>query len=267
MSYLILTFLLLNTAFAGLEKLHLKNVNLNYLAPEGTGDFEKIDFGWSLFAEKYPVLIYRREKNFEIDSTFANFEWVNPFKFVHNFESASVVGVNLKLDRVEHVLAGETIRFKPEGLGEFSLDGVSVKCKGESTQEDLVLKIQEDCLTKLDAEVDHLELPLNLLQSISENLPEAPVETDIPAKDFALSIVNGSFSSSLRVKLIIPANLKIWGFAQVQDAGKTFAIRIDEVKFGVLPVTALVMYELQQQIKHPGVSINPPWIKIKLGRE
>jgi len=267
MSYLLLTFLLLNTAFAGLEKLHLKNVNLNYLAPEGTGDFEKINFGWSLFEEKYPVLIYRREKTFEIDSTFANFEWINPFSFVHNFESASVAGVNLKLDREDHVISGDMVKFKPDGLGEFRLEDISVKCKGDSAQEDLVLKIQEDCLAKLDATVAHLELPIHFIQSISEKLPDAPAETDIPANDFVMSVLNGTFYSSLRIKLLLPAYLKIWGFAQIEDTGKTFSLRIDEVKFGVIPVTALVLYELQQQVKHPRVTVAPPWIRIKLGRE
>jgi len=42
---------------------------------------------------------------------------------------------------------------------------------------------------------------------------------------------------------------------------------MDLIKFGILPVTSLVMDALRRQVQHPRVSINPPWIRIQLGKE
>ncbi|MCE9500261.1 MAG: hypothetical protein K8R21_07165, partial [Leptospira sp.] len=60
--------------------------------------------------------------------------------------------------------------------------------------------------------------------------------------------------------------LKVAGHAQFENDGKTFAIRVDEIKFGILPITNTVLSEMQARIKDPKVKIDPPWIRITVGK-
>lgn len=269
MSYFLLLFIFINTAFAGLDKLQIKNLDFDYQIPYGKGEVEKISIGINLKNQIYPVEVFRRDESFDLLSPFIDFQWEKPIPFFHNLKNASTRKLNLKVDNKEHYLKGESLKFAGEKTGDFILGKFDLACFGSSAALKPIDRVKDDCLEKMEATVNHMELPFKFLTEISSQLPDVVTETEgnIPANDFALSVLKGDFYSYFRIKYIVKAYLKIWGHGQYENNKETFAIRVDSIKFGLLPVTTLVMLVLQNQIQHPRISINPPWIRIHLGNE
>jgi hypothetical protein len=270
-SYLLLIILFVTPAFAGLDKIQIKNLDFNYIYPQGKGVVEKVTLGIASKQQglSYPVEVYRRDNSFEVLSTFIDFEWHNPIAFFHNLKSASTEKLHLKIDKKDHFLRGEELKATGEKTGDFIFGNFDFTCSGPSLELKLVERLKEDCLEKMQATVSHMELPFKFLTEIASQLPDIATETDdnIPANDFFLSVLKGDFHSYLRIKYLVKAYLKIWGHGQYENNKKTFAIRVDSIKFGVMPVTTLVMTVLRSQINHPRITINPPWIRIQLGNE
>jgi hypothetical protein len=269
MSYFLLIVLFIFPAFAGLEKIQLKNLDLHYLNPEGSGTVEQLNIGIGLPTKKenYPVSIFRKEGSFEIVSAFAHFEWLHPIAFIHDLQSLETQKLNLDILPSGHRLKAENLKFHSSKQNEFLFEDFTVTCRGQSLEKNVFSKLKEDCLNEMDVMIRHMDIPSQFLKTIAEQLPEAPADSDFPANDFYASVAKGNFFSFVRIKFVIPAYLKIWGYSQFEDHGKTIAIRVDEVKYGVLPVTAIVMNELKRLVTHPKVTINPPWVRIKLGKE
>lgn len=266
MSYLLLILITLSPAFAALDKIQIKNLHFDYSLPLGIGDVEKVSVGISLQKQSYPIEVRREENSFDISSKFVDFQWINPIPFAHNIQKGSTKGLNLKIDRLNHSLVGEDLRFTGEKSGEFVFKKFDLNCQGSSLAALPIDRLKADCLEKMHAAISNMELPFEFLNTIASQLPDIPTETDgdIPANDFALSIKQGDFFSYLRIKYVVRAYLKFWGHVQYEDEGRTLAIRMDQIKYGVLPVTTLVMNELRRQINNPNVTVTPPWIKIKL---
>jgi hypothetical protein len=269
MSYLLLIILFVTPAFAALDKIQIKNLDFNYVYPQGTGEVEKVSIGIALKQQTYPVQVYRRDNSFEVLSTFIDFEWQNPIPFFHNLKSAATEKLDLKVDKKEHHLRGEGLKATGEKTGDFILGKFDFACSGTSLADKPIDRLKADCLDKMEASVSHMELPFKFLTEIASQLPDVATETDdnIPANDFFLSVMKGDFYSYLRIKYVVKAYLKIWGHGQFENNKKTFAIRVDSIKFGVLPVTTLVMTVLRNRVYHPRITINPPWIRIQLGNE
>ncbi len=267
MSYFILILFIISSALAALENLQVKNLNLDYVSPQGAGLVEKLSIGMSVQEifnkQSYSFEIYRREDSFDVLSAYADFQWLYPIAFVHNLQKLNTEKFNLKIDRGEHFLRGESLRFTPQKGGDYFFRNFSLDCNGSSELKKVSERLKADCLDKMHATVTNMELPFQFLTDIADQLPDTPTETDdIPANDFFLSLYKGDFFSYVRIKYIVKAYLKIWGHVQYENEGKTLAIRIDSIKYGVLPVTDLVMAELRRQIHHSSISINPPWIRI-----
>ena len=269
MSYLILALLFTSSAFATLEKIQIQNLDLTYTYPYGTGELEKLSLGVELLPTKMPVEISRRDASFEIVSPFVTFDYLNPGSFIHNVQNLEAAKLNLKLDYKDSFANAETLHFKSEKSGVFIFDKLDFSCQGTSVHKDPIDRLKEDCLEKMSAKSSHMELPFEFIKSIAGQLPdeETEIEAEMPANDFSLTMTKGELYSYVRIKFIVRAYLKIWGFVQYEDAGKTVAIRIDSVKYGVLPVTALVMNVLRTQVQNENISVDPPWIRIKTGNK
>lgn len=271
MSYLLLILLSTFPAFAGLDNITIKNLDLDYVYPHGSGMVEKVSVGVTTKSQQaaYPVEIFRREKDFAVNSEYVDFQWLDPIPFVHNMQKATTQQLNLKIHKQLHYVNGELLKFTGEKTGEFVLKKYNISCAGPSVAIDPIDRLKTDCLEKLHATIAHMELPFEFLTDIASQLPDVPTEsdTDMPANDFGLTVTKGDFYSYVRIKYVVNAYLKLWGHIQYEDGGKTLAIRMDSIKFGILPVTTLVMNELRRQVQHPRVKIDPPWIRIQLGNE
>lgn len=254
-------------SFAGLEKLELKNLDFNYVQPYGKGEFEKLNFGVSVKNGTYSGEVFWRENSFEVQSAYMNFEWLDPIAFFHTMKSLSTDKLNLVLGKSSHELKGLALKFVEEKGKELTFEKFKIQCLGHSTQKELIDRLKGDCRENMLAIIDHMILPFDFLVAIADQLPEIPEETDqdMTAHDFYLNMAKGDFYSFVRIKYLVKAYLKIWGHMDFEDEGNTIAIKVSTIKYGVLPVTGLVMGELARRLKHPRVEITPPWIRIKLG--
>lgn len=268
MSFLIFALLLVSSAFATLEKINIQNLDVGYTYPYGTGEFEKLSLGVELVAAKYPVEFFRRDASYEIVTPFVTFEYLNPSPFVHNVQNLTVKSLYLDLNYKNSSLKANSLHFRGASTGEVILDKVDFSCQGNSVMKDPIDRLKEDCVEKMSAKATHMNLPFEVLKSIEKELPdeETEVATEMPADDFSLTMTKGDFYSYVRIKILIRAYLKIWGHVQYEDAGKTTAIRVDTIKFGILPVTDLVMNILRREISSETVIVDPPWIRIKSGK-
>lgn len=267
MPFLLLIVLSIVPALATLEKISIQNLDLNYASPMGGGEFEKLTLGIKSKEQTYPVEIHRRDHSIEILSPFISFEWMRPLPFVHNLQTASTKQLSLKLDWKEQLLSAEALGMMPQKGGEFIFKNVNLKCLGNTDDRDPLIRLMYDCHEKMNFTVSQMELPFAFLTELAEELPPITTDEDLPANDFSLSLEQGDFYSYLRIKYIVRAYLKIWGHMQYEEEGKVLAIKVNLIKYGILPVTNLVMNQLQSRVNSPYVTINPPWIKIKLGNK
>ena len=271
MSYILFAFLLICSAHASLQKIQIKNLDLSYTYPYGAGQMEKLSLGINTnkALPTYPLEIFRREKTMEINSPFVDFEWLDPLTFVMNMQTATIEKLNMDLNFKASSVTAQTLKVALHPEKEFIFTQFSLNCQGPSTQGDPIARLKEDCLESLTAKATQMELPFEVVKSISAELPDEPTELDLdmPANDFSLSIDKGDFSSYVRIKYVFRAYLKLWGHMQYEEGGKVLAVRVDSVKFGILPVTTLVMNQLRRQVHSPKVTIDPPWIRIKIGKQ
>jgi hypothetical protein len=268
MSYFILALLFVSSAFATLERISIQNLDVGYTYPYGTGEFEKLTLGAELVPTKFPVEFYRRDASFEIISPFVTFEYLNPSPMIHNIQNVTVKSLYLDLNYKNSSVKANSIHLTGENTGEVILDKVDFSCSGNSVMKDPIDRLKEDCVEKMSAKATHMVLPFEVVKSIANELPdeETEIATEMPADDFSITMTKGDFYSYVRIKILIRAYLKIWGHVQYEDAGLTTAIRVDTIKFGILPVTSLVMNILRREISSESVIVDPPWIRIKSGK-
>jgi hypothetical protein len=106
-----------------------------------------------------------------------------------------------------------------------------------------------------------------ILARLAEGLPKPPVdEMDIPGENVLLTVKEGKYFMQVYIKFWVSAGLRAWGYMQYENNYETIAIRVDEIKFGYIPVTKLVMNKLKEIITSPDIKVDPPWIRIKTKR-
>ena len=268
MSYFLIFLVIISPAFATLDNIQIKNFDFNYVSPQGHGEVEKVSIGINLLEETYPVEIFRRDQSLDVLSPFVDFQWANPIEFFHNMKRASARKLNLKVDRKNHFLRGELVKIAGETTEELVFENFDLNCTGQSVAMDPAERIKSDCLENMVATISHIELPLPFVLAIASELPDVSGENenDMPANDFSLAISQGDFFSHMKIKLGVRAYLKLWGHTQFEQDGKVLAIRMDSIRFGIFPVTDLVMDLLARQIQNPKVTVRPPWIRIQIGK-
>lgn len=265
MSYLALILVFLSSAWANLETIQIKNLDLQYTYPYGSGELEVLKLGITKNPVRYPVEIFRRENSIEITSPFVTFEWLKPDMFVHYMQELQVKSFNLLLAEKENHAKGESFLYTSAQNKTFILNNFDLSCEGSSSFRDPIDRLKVDCLEKMKAKVRKMELPIEIVKSLFLELPteeDAQME-EMPADDFSLTVDKGDFSGYVKIKYILRAYLKFAGHIQHEDAGKTTAIRIDSIKFGKLSVTNTVLKILKKEIQSPNVIVDPPWIRIK----
>lgn len=261
--FLIIFFI--TPAFAGFQQIEIRNLNFNYVYPLGEGDLEKLSLGMSLMgATLSPVKIERTNGSFLVSSSLVDFEWIDPFPFVHNIQEVKVNKMSALLGKGGHGAVADFVSVMPENLGEFSMEGLKVHCQGTSTHPDLEDRIALDCFEKMKLEVGKLGLPFDFFSPLLADIEyQADSTEEIPFGDFSFSNEEGKFQAALKVKLLISAYVRAFGFVKFDAQASTVAIRVDQIKYGILPITDIVMKELQRSINNPKITIDPPWIYIK----
>lgn len=253
---------------AGLEKLTIKNLDLDYKLPYGQGEFERLQIGISLWNPRYPVEIHRQSDAILLSTPFIDFSWMGPLAFVHDLQKVSTRKLSLEAHRQQHFVKAQTLAFTPKDQGEYIFSEVDLACQGPSLTGDLHQRLMTDCRHKMQGTIAKLDVPVgSFLPEVLTRLPLVPDEIDTPAWAIYLNMEQGEFYTSFWLKSWLSARLHTWGSMHYENDFKTIAIKIDRIRYGYLPVTSIIMRELQNRIKHPNVSVNPPWIRIQLDKK
>jgi hypothetical protein len=267
---LLLLFLLLfsATSFAGFNKITMQNLDLEYAAPYGKGTVDKVGIGMSLRPETFDLEIKRTENAFELTSPYVDFTWNDPIKFIYDIEYVTTKKTSAALGANNHFIESDYVLIQPKGRGEYKAHNVKGSCSGGAVGsfED---RLVNDCLKKMDLTISKVDVPTDfILYKLRDVLPtDLPPEIDIPGDNVVMRVNDGYYSLQVYIKYWFYAGLRSWGHVQMEDDRRTVAIRVDLIKFGYLPVTNLVMRKLQEVIKNPDVKIDPPWIRINIGKK
>ena len=263
---LLITFLS-STAYAGFEKISVKNLNLVYQDGHGEGTLEKVGLGYSLKNVQVPyrIAIEKTEDSFEVTSEFLDFSWINPYKFFHNAEKLNTKNTDFSIGGSVHSLVSESLSIMPKDRGLYQASKVSIKCEGQGTGT-LKVRVLEDCRQKLDASVKRIEVPSDfILYRILYSLPEIQSDLEFPGDNLILTSRDGQFNLQLYIKYYVYAGLRANGRFHYEDDHQTIAIKVNQIKFGILNVTNFVMRRLQAVNRSPDIKIDPPWIRINIG--
>lgn len=260
-----LLLLLSLSAFAGPKLLALKNVNFDYVLPMGNGEAEKIMVATDLLPATFPFEVLRTDAAFEVTTPFIDYHWLKPFPFVHDIESLTTKNLNLKVGGTLHELSLEHFSVRPRKRNDYRASGLVGTCEGGSEQ-DLLVKLLEDCRTKMDLKIKKVDVPEDfILYKLIQDLEKREDMSEIPGDNLNFSSRDGKYALQVYLKYWIHAGLRSWGTFSYEDDFKTLVIKVDQIKFGYLSVTTLVMNRLREMNQNPNVVVQPPFIKINLG--
>lgn len=261
MRLILITLILISSnAFAGLRHLGVKNLSLEYTSPNGVGSVEKIDIGLTK-TFNHPLEVVRVEDTFVVKTPMLDFHWLAPWRFLLDAQKLTLNQANVSAGKGKHDFSVANAKLTMKG--EFALRNGVVHCEGSSEEEDLENQLLEDCREKMTAEADRLDVPLDfVLIDVLARLPQP--EEEEPLKNFTMKMEHGDFYMYFLASYVFKAGLRTWGAVHYEDELKTMVIRVDLVKFGVFPVTGIVMKELRERVKDPRIEIKPPFIRIRL---
>lgn len=255
------------SAFAGFEKLTVENLDLEYVSPSGKGMVDRVGIGMSLVSQPYPIEINRTENSFELTSPYVDFSWIHPLKFIYDIEALTTKKTSAALGTKKHFVVSDYVMLKTKGNNIYKAEKLNGYCEG-GTRGEFDVRLLDDCVKNMNVTIKRVEIPGNFfLVRVLEDLPTPPAqELDIPGDNLSIKVANGNYAFEMYVKYWFYAGLRAWGHVQFEDGHKILAIRVDQIKFGYIPVTGIVMKKLKEIIKSPDVTIDPPWIRIKTER-
>lgn len=261
--YLILSSL--NT-FAGFEKILVEKLDFDYSSPYGKGVVEKVGIGQSFVTEPYEIEVLKTEDSFELVSSYVDFSWKNPLSFFFDIESIYTSETSAGLGTKTHYIKSKKLIFKPKGQGDYYAEGLDGSCEGH-TSGAFVDRVLEDCRIMANIEVSKLKMPSDfiLYKTFREILNPRGLPRSVTVDDFLLKIQNGDFNISFSFKYWINIKVTAYGELVYNKNRSTIAIKLSKLKLGHLPLTYLFLLKLKELVKSPGIIIDPPWIKIKVG--
>lgn len=252
---------------ADFERMEITGLSASYVKPKGEAEIEKVKIDFSNLEDKNYVLgIERKEDSFLLDSPFFQLRWMNPFAFIHNMNELTVTDAHATFGKNEHSLSADEMAFSPDKMGAFSLNNILGKCSGNSTDIWIENRLIDDCLNSAELTISSLDVPVNFfINEILAQYPQEPMPaTAKPADSFKLSMKDGDFSFMVYTRVVFYAGLRAWGNISLQNNRKTVIIRVDQIKFGYIPITGVVMKELSKRNRNPDVIINDNYIIVNL---
>ncbi len=251
-----------------LQSLSIKDLDFDYASPEGAGVANQVQIGLGLWAPGiWPLEVHRTESDYVVESPLFSLVWKKPAKFYFQLQNLSVKALTGIVDKEKHEITSELLNFTPEQGGDYAFQNLQLTCLGKSLDELLVNRLLSDCRESMKLEVEKVLLPLNFfLVDIWEGLPKVPNDISLPIKDFALRIQEGKFHFSLQLKYYIKSVIKAQGEISYADNYRTLVIRVDQVKYGIFPVTNLFFRELKKRVQSSRVLIDAPWIRIQMNQ-
>lgn len=263
MKYLLVLLLISTQAFASLEKLTIEKLNLDYTGVQGAGDYEKLSLSLSTFMPgPYPLSVEKIENTFVISNPMLQLTWEDPFAVFLGLESLLLKNTNVDIGRLNHSASSDSVVFKPATQSDYKLEKFSFKCVGASNAWNMEDRLMEDCRESMLLTAEQVDVPLDsFLVKILSELPPMPVDVEKPLYDLYLKSERGEVYLYFLARYYVLAGVRAWGHLSYENDLRTIVFRLDQVKFGILPITSLVWRELEK-IQHPNLKINRPYIRI-----
>lgn len=272
-SFLIFTLpLLAQSEFAPtpiIKRISVENFNLNYEFPHGTGVFTKISARGRvspLYTGSFPFELNLTEEPAFILSTEA-FElvWENPPAVLSQVNKIVTENLNVSTQNNEHGLSVDKLIYGPDKKENYEFKQITFKCLGSSTVVELKPRVFEDCKERLDSVIVKMDdFFLRYILSILGKVPLPDGSTESMVNDLEISVTKGKLSIDYAVRYVISTALRIRGTLSYENDYNTIVVKVASMKYGIIPVTTLVMNQLKARIKNPRVKITPPWIRIQL---
>lgn len=165
-------------------------------------------------------------------------------------------------DKNQHLIRIGSAGLSHASIGEMAVEGLQLNCLHKQANMPDIQGLINECLVKSSAQAERLEIPdMNnfWIESLFDITPlfEELFQT---FKDFEMQISQGNFDMSLKIKGLPLARVKGEGHIKAELAAKKVTIRLDKVKFGLLPVTDLVMSQLKKKLPPENFRVEPPYI-------
>ncbi len=267
LSLIFLVFFFSSLSQAGLEKLSVTKLDLDYTAPVGSGSFERLGVGMGLENGPYSFQITRTEEALEIVTPFADLTWTKPLKVVYDLKALSVRGLSAAVGAKVHSFEGQAVALTSGQGDEYQAQDWRGTCEGVASGP-LHQRLFEDCRKKLSLSARRIDVPEDfILSRILSRLPlPATRDTAIPARNLTLTVGEGRFALELYLKLVFTAALRVKGDLSYEDDYRTLVLRVDEVRVGELQITGLFLRTLQELTRGADVKVTPPFVRIGLGK-
>lgn len=263
---ILLTFSVLSFS-ADFKRISIDNLDLEYSAPHGKGTVDKVGIGFSLLKGAYPAEVTKTDNAFVVTSPFVDLTWENPWKFVYDLEHLSTQKTSLKLGQKEHFVKSDFLSVTPDKRGVYKLSNIEAQCKGASEDKEFQIRLMEDCREEMKVTVKKLDIPTDfILYKVMTDFPQIHEEIDLPADDLVLTSKSGNFALSFYMKYVFYAGLRAWGNFHYEDNYNTIVIRVDQIRFGYLNVTNMMMKKLKDMVTSPNVKVEPPYIRVDISR-
>lgn len=259
MSRLLLLFSLFSvSSFAGLNQVRIQDLNVDYVSPRGSGDFVRFSIDLSFLAQSFPLEIEKEEGSYVLRTPMADLTWSRPGEFLLGIEGLRARKVSADLGKNHHTISGEELALKLGEEGEFKLKGLKAECTGDSEDASLDRRLLEDCRERLLLSTLRAEIPGDFI------LHDIHMPLDEPLEGFYLTSHKGDAFMYFRTRIVVKAGLRAWGKIYYEENLGVAVIKVNLIRFGIIPVTSVVMNELKKRVKGPNVVVNPPYIRIKL---
>jgi hypothetical protein len=251
-------------AQADLKFIEGKNLNFYYIFPQGYGEIENLKISLSKKAPG-PVAfeINALRPGFSIDLPFFQLEWNGEVALLEQVKELKVKSSKIVLNKAKHEALLEEVELSHELLQKMSMRKLVAFCEGLSVAQDLGVRLVEDCFQNSKMTIKEFYLPLGrvIIGDIIQGLPDQSDE-DIQAVpyDVEWESKQGNFFLGAKVKLLVKSRVKIKGHWSVDREKKVLAVRLDEVKYGILPITDTVFKELKERLKGPKFEVKKPYI-------
>lgn len=269
-------FVSLNASAFSATKFELNIPQISFQNNKGAGNLQNLSIemdgglSQSISPQAVPralakVDIFRSGKTLKISSGVLGFVLQNSPNVLLKLNSFQFEKLNLKLGTPAHDIKIGVVKMDHQAIGEFNADGLAMNCHhADSTIQDIP-QLVSGCLIKATISADRLEIPeMNLFweETFSEVTPQ--FESSQTFNDFDMNINKGDFVMNLKLKFMPFAKVHGFGNIKVDMTAQTATVRIDKFKFGILPVTDLVMSQLKKKLPPERFRVEPPYIYIKL---
>lgn len=235
------------------QNLEIQNFNFDYKNPSGQGSASSFQYEKS----GVQVSVDKIGKEFKLKAIGAvttEYTLQNAPEVVETAEKMSIQNLNLTVvETLNFSVARAKFLGKEDRL---DLQALSLECDRDRNQVEAVNQLIAGCIRKLKLRAERFD-------SLSEIIAKAISDEKEAVKNFRLQISNGKFNFSAGVSVGVPGTVKGKGDVSYSASEKRFAIRISEVKFGILNITGKVFDELQKN-ESENMKVKRPFVYLKL---